>query len=76
MPSVQIKDVPVDVHRMLRARAAREGKSLQEYLRAHLIEHAGQMTLEEVLARVETRTGGHVGLKFAADVLREERDSR
>ena len=61
---------------MLRARAAREGKSLQEYLRAHLIEYAGQMTTDEVFARVRMREGGHVGLKFAADVLREERDAR
>ncbi|MGH3595358.1 MAG: FitA-like ribbon-helix-helix domain-containing protein, partial [Mycobacterium sp.] len=32
MPSVQIKDVPENVHRVLRERAARAHQSLQEYL--------------------------------------------
>src|SRR5438309_995254 len=32
MPSVQIKDVPAEVHATLRRRAATAGQSLQEYL--------------------------------------------
>ena len=38
MPSVQIKDVPEQTHAVLRQRAAAAHQSLQEYLRARLIE--------------------------------------
>ncbi len=41
MPSIQIKNVPADVHRVLRRRAADEGMSLQEYLLAKLTEERG-----------------------------------
>ena len=51
MPSVQIKDVPDDTHRVLRERAARAHQSLQEYLRSRLIADANQPTLEEVFDR-------------------------
>ncbi len=51
MPSVQIKDVPPDVHHVLRHRAAAAGQSLQEYMLASLVEQARQLTLDEVLAR-------------------------
>lgn len=40
MPSVQIKNVPEDVHRILRTRAAAASQSLQEYLLARLVEEA------------------------------------
>ncbi|WP_420891120.1 FitA-like ribbon-helix-helix domain-containing protein, partial [Mycobacterium persicum] len=46
MPSVQIKDVPEDTHRVLRERAARAHQSLQEYLRSRLIADANQPTLD------------------------------
>ncbi|MGI9157783.1 MAG: FitA-like ribbon-helix-helix domain-containing protein [Marmoricola sp.] len=58
MPSVQIKDVPVDTHTVLRRRASEAHQSLQEYLRARLIEEAGSPTVEEVLDRASRRTGG------------------
>jgi antitoxin FitA len=76
MPSVQIKDVPEDTHRVLRERAARAHQSLQEYLRSRLIADANQPTLEEVLDRVGTRRGGRVSLKAAVDHVRAERDRR
>ena len=40
MPSIQVKDVPADVHATLRRRAAAAGQSLQEYLLARLTEEA------------------------------------
>ena len=68
--------MPADVDRTLRQRAARDGRSLQEYLRAHLIEEARRPTLEEVFERVEHRTGGRVGFAEAVDAQREEREAR
>ncbi len=74
--SVQIKNVPPDVHGVLRRRAAAAGQSLQEYLLARLVEEARQEPLEEVLARAGGRAGGSVELRFAAETVRTERERR
>ena len=76
MPSVQIKDVPDDVHAVLRQRAALAHQSLQEYLLSWLIVETSRPTLDEVLARAGGRSGGSVPLKAAAKTLREERARR
>jgi antitoxin FitA len=76
MPSVQIKDVPDDVHRVLRERAARAHQSLQEYLRTRLIADASEPTLEEVFERAAAREGGKVSFNAAVRHVRAERDRR
>jgi hypothetical protein len=76
VPSIQIKEVPEDVHAVLRRRAAAVGKSLQEYLLARLVEEARSPTLDEVLDRAGGRAGGTAGFKAAAKAVRAERDSR
>jgi hypothetical protein len=76
MPSIQIKHVPPDVHRVLRHRAAAAGQSLQEYLLARLTEDAGQPTLDEVLRRAGDRASGRVSLAEAARAVRADRDAR
>jgi hypothetical protein len=76
MPSVQIKDVPDDVHHVLRRRAVEAGQSLQQYLLGRLIEEASRPTLNEVLRRAGDRAGGHISLAEAARTLRVERDAR
>jgi plasmid stability protein len=73
MPSVQIKDVPVETHRVLRRRAAAAHQSLQEYLRARLIAEAASPTLEEVLDRAGGRAAGSLPLELAAEMVREDR---
>lgn len=73
MPSVQIKNVPPDVHRVLRQRAAVAGQSLQEYLLVQLKRHAQEESLDEVLDRAGGRAGGSVGLAFAVETLRADR---
>jgi antitoxin FitA len=73
MPSVQIKNVPPDVHRVLRKRAAAAGQSMQEYLLAQLTRQAEAETLEEVLDRAGCRAGGSLGLDFAVESLRDDR---
>jgi plasmid stability protein len=76
MPSVQVKDVPDETHRVLRQRAAAAHQSLQEYLRARLIAEAASPTLEEVLDRAGGRAGGSVTFGAAVEALREDRDRR
>lgn len=76
MPSIQIKDVPDDVHATFRSRAANAGMSLQEYLLSRLIEDAHTPTLDEVLERAGGRAGGRATLRTAAKAVRADRDAR
>ncbi len=73
MPSIQIKNVPPDVHRILRQRAAASGQSLQEYLLGELKKQTQEESLDEVLDRAGGRAGGSLGLAFAAETLRADR---
>ena len=52
---VQIRDVPEDVHRTLKARAAASGRSLSQYLREMLERSAARPSWDEVKARLEAR---------------------
>jgi plasmid stability protein len=76
VPSIQVKNVPQDVHRTLRRRAAASGKSLQEYLRAELIEQARKPTMEELLERVSNRSGGELSFDDVLRWKREDQDER
>jgi hypothetical protein len=72
--SIQIKDVPEETHHVLRRRALEAHQSLQEYLRARLIEQASRPTVDEVLARAGNRSGGRLTLSEATQLLAEQRD--
>jgi antitoxin FitA len=76
VPSIQVKDVPDEVHAVLRRRAGAAGQSLQEYLLARLTEDAETPTLEEVLDRAGGRAGGRAPLDAAAEAVRLDRTSR
>ena len=76
MPSIQVKDVPNEVHATLRKRAASAGMSLQEYLLARLVAEAQAPTLDEVLERASQRAGGGATLRDAAKAVRAERGAR
>ena len=56
--SIQIRNVPDDVHRTLRARAAAAGQSLSEYLLADLTRLADRPPITDVLLRATRRSGG------------------
>jgi len=53
--SITVRDVPDETRNELAARAARSGRSLQEYLRSELIELARKPDPEALMARVEAR---------------------
>jgi plasmid stability protein len=55
MPAITVRDVPDATRDELAARAARSGRSLQEYLRAELIELARRPDPGALLARVRER---------------------
>jgi antitoxin FitA len=75
MPSVQIKDVPPDVHGVLRQRAAAAGQSLQEYLLGRLVAEARRPTLGELLTRAGGRAGGSTPLEESTRLIRQDRDA-
>lgn len=76
MPSVQIKNVPDEVHRVLRRRAADAGQSMQEYLLVLLADHTQKPTLAEVFARIDQRSGSQTTMRDAVEAIRADRDSR
>lgn len=53
--SITIRDVPDETRDELASRAARSGRSLQEYLRGSLIELAAKPDVATLLARVSAR---------------------
>lgn len=75
MSALQVRDLPAEVHRTLKARAAASGRSLSEYARDILAREAGRPTIDELLARVQARGPVDVGTG-AIEILRTERDSR
>jgi antitoxin FitA len=56
--NIQIRNVPDEVHRTLRARAAAAGQSLSDYLLTELVRVAERPPVADVLARAGTRQGG------------------
>lgn len=55
MPSITIRDVPQQARDELAARAARSSRSLQEYLRAELIELASTPDQAALVERIRER---------------------
>ncbi len=71
--AIQIRDVPDDVHAILRVRAAKAGMSMSEYLRSELIRMAEKPTMEELDARIRSRPRAGASLQTAVDIIREHR---
>ncbi len=70
---VQIRNVPDELHRKMKSRAALAGKSLSDYLLAELREIAERPSLDELRARLAARSGFTPSIP-SADVIRVERD--
>jgi plasmid stability protein len=58
MKTIQIRNVPEDTHRTLRARAAASGVSLSDYALAELERVAERPPVVDLLARARARAGG------------------
>ena len=72
---VQIRNVPVDFHRRLKARAAMEGMSMSDYIMREMKKALDVPTRQEVLDRIRARAL-QVASVNAAKIIREERDKR
>jgi antitoxin FitA len=77
MVAVTVRDIPDGVRDELAARAARAGKSLQEYLRGLLVDAADKPTVNEVLARARARvTATAARIETAATLAARDADRR
>ena len=72
---IQIRNVPDEVHRKLKIRAAREGVTLSELLAREARRLAEQPTLEEMRERLLSRSTAKFRVPPAL-VVRGERDRR
>lgn len=80
MATIQIRDVPEDVHRAYRRRAAAAGMSLQEFLLGELVSAAQVPTPAELVAEVERQMSDRRGRGYteeaSAEHVRAARDAR
>jgi plasmid stability protein len=72
---IQVRNVPEDVHRTLKARAAREGMSLSDFLKKELARAAERPTMQEWLDRTQ-QVRPIRGKRSPSQVIRDLRDSR
>ena len=70
---IQIRNVPDELHRELKARAAAEGISLSDLIKRELGETSGLLSVEEVAARVEARGPTKVKSESIVRIIREMR---
>lgn len=67
---VQVKGVPEDVHRALKARAALRGQTLSDYLRGEMERLAARPSPEELTAALDRDAPPALGTSAAAEVRR------
>jgi plasmid stability protein len=72
--SITVRNVPDETRNELAARAARSGRSLQEYLRAQLIELADKPDMATWLARARERVERE-GTHLSREQILRDRDA-
>lgn len=69
---IQIRNVPDDIHRTLKVRAAQARMSLSDYLLSEIRKVTERPTMEEMLERLTGREPVHVD-ESAAEIIRRLR---
>jgi plasmid stability protein len=72
---IQIRNVPNELHRRLKARAALSGQSLSDYLLSEIREIAQRPSIEELRARLRSLPASDPR-PSPAEAVRAERESR
>jgi len=72
---IQIRSVPVELHRRLKARAAIEGLSMSDFVLREIRKALDRPTRREVLERLQAQPVRRLR-RSAAEVIRAERDAR
>ncbi|MBA2426350.1 MAG: hypothetical protein H0V60_04600 [Actinobacteria bacterium] len=75
--SITVRNVPSEVHRELRARAARSGSSLQGFVLGELVRMANHPSPEELVDRIRARKAAtHTRLSGKEIVSHRDADRR
>ena len=74
MKMIQVRNVPDDLHRSLKERAAREGTTMSDLILNELPRLAHRPSPQLLLERIRARTP--VGGPSAAELIHAERDQR
>lgn len=70
---IQVRNVPDELHRTLKASAAAEGMSLSDYIKRELGAIATQASFEEIDARIRARGPSGLRTEEIVETLREAR---
>jgi plasmid stability protein len=72
---IQIREIPEDTHRKLKARAAAEGVSMSEYLKRLIEQDLKRPDWASIRARLATMEPIELPVT-TAEIIREEREGR
>lgn len=79
---IQVRNVPEELHRELKIRAAAEGLSLSDYIKRELEAGVARPSFEEFDAgvralqeRIRARRGGPIPTEVIVDAIRSARDA-
>jgi antitoxin FitA len=70
---IQVRNVPDEMHRALKTRAAAEGMSLSDYIKRELGHVAGTSRLEEISQRNRARGPSGLSTATIVEIIRESR---
>jgi antitoxin FitA len=73
MPHIQIRNVPPELHRTLKVRAAKAGLTLSDYLLREVQQAAERPTIAELTERIRKRKLALLETP-SADLIREDRE--
>lgn len=70
---IQVRNVPDEMHRALKTRAAAEGMSLSDYIKRELGYVTGKSKLREIAERNRSRGPSGLSTKTIVEIIREGR---
>jgi antitoxin FitA len=71
---IQVRNVPDDLHKKLKIRAAAAGMSMSDYIKQELSRRTRRSTIPEIIARREARGGkSTLTTQKIVDIIRESR---
>jgi hypothetical protein len=71
---IQIRNVPDDLHRELKMRAAAAGMSMSDYIKRELSRRSRKSTIREIRERTKGRSAGStLTTQKIVDIIRESR---
>jgi len=73
MSTIQVRNVPDQLHRQLKIRAAQEGRTLSDYVLDELLVAAGRPTMTQWLRDVDALPPREDAPTPAAEVIADER---